>query len=320
MNLTKFIDNLLVRLYRKKPFYNVKTREDLVGHLVVCIAPHNAAGVVGRIIGFSKVQALVCSPYMHGAMRRDCDGDEAAIMLLLDTLLNFSREYLPSHKGATQDCPLILNARIRAGEVDDMVFNVDVVRSFPLELFKAAEQYRPPSSVKVEQIMQRLRGTDEDVFDKLYYTHEISDFNYGVLCSAYKTLATMEEKVFNQMDLAEKIRAVDASDVARLVIERHFIRDIRGNLRKFSTQQFRCVGCNEKYRRPPLSGKCKCGGKIIFTISEGSILKYLEPAVRLANKYAVSDYIKQSLEMVQRYIESIFGRDTERQQKMDKWF
>ena len=123
------------------------------------------------------------------------------------------------------------------------------------------------------------------------------------------------------MDLAEKIRAVNSTDVARLVIERHFIRDIRGNLRKFSSQQFRCVGCNEKYRRPPLAGKClECGGRIIFTISKGSIVKYLEHAINLANKYAVSDYLKQNLELTKYYMESIFGKELEKQETIAKWF
>ena len=123
------------------------------------------------------------------------------------------------------------------------------------------------------------------------------------------------------MDLAEKIRAVDTSDVATLVIEKHFIRDIKGNLRKFSMQQFRCVNCNEKYRRPPLVGKCtKCGGRIIFTIAEGSVVKYLEPSISLANKYDVPSYLKQSLELVKRRIEGVFGKEKERQEGLGKWF
>jgi DNA polymerase II large subunit len=123
------------------------------------------------------------------------------------------------------------------------------------------------------------------------------------------------------MRLVEKIRAVDTEDVARLVIERHFIRDIRGNLRKFAKQQFRCVACNEKFRRPPLIGKClKCGGKIIFTISEGSIKKYLEPAMDLANNYNIAAYTKEGMEMTKSYIESIFGKEKEKQETMNKWF
>jgi DNA polymerase II large subunit len=131
----------------------------------------------------------------------------------------------------------------------------------------------------------------------------------------------MQEKVQRQMQLVEKIRAVNTSDVARLIIDRHFIRDIRGNLRKFSQQEFRCSKCNEKYRRPPLIGRCiKCSGNIIFTISEGSIVKYLEPAIQLAENYNVPTYIKQSLELTKSYIESIFGREKEKQEALGKWF
>ena len=123
------------------------------------------------------------------------------------------------------------------------------------------------------------------------------------------------------MLLAEKIRAVEADAVAALVIERHFIRDIRGNLTKFSKQQFRCVACNEKFRRPPLAGKCsKCDGKIIFTISEGSIVKYLQPSIDLIKKYHVSPYLKQNIELTQMRIESLFGKEAEKQEGLGKWF
>ena len=123
------------------------------------------------------------------------------------------------------------------------------------------------------------------------------------------------------MELANKIRAVDENDVARLVIERHFIRDIKGNLRKFSQQQFRCVKCNEKYRRPPLVGQCtKCGGRIIFTIAEGTIIKYMEPALSLADKYDIPVYLKQTLNLTQNMIESVFGKDPEKQEGLGRWF
>jgi hypothetical protein len=41
---------------------------------------------------------------------------------------------------------------------------------------------------------------------------------------------------------------------------------------------------------------------------------------RLAEKYSVPAYTKQSLELTKSYIESIFGKDTEKQQSIDKWF
>ena len=122
LNVTRFLDTMLTNLYGLKPFYNIEKGEELIGHLSVCMAPHNCAGVIARIIGFSKVQGLMASPYIHAAVRRDCDGDEVAVMLLLDVLINFSRSFLPAHRGGTQDAPLILNAKINAGEVDDQNF------------------------------------------------------------------------------------------------------------------------------------------------------------------------------------------------------
>ena len=116
------------------------------------------------------------------------------------------------------------------------------------------------------------------------------------------------------MDLAQKLRAVDMNDMAKLVIQKHFLKDIRGNLRKFSMQSFRCVGCNAKYRRPPLSGKCtECKGKIIFTISEGSVVKYLGHSLNLAIRYDFSPYLKQTLDILKMNVDNIFGKDKDKQ-------
>ena len=269
LKITKFIDDLLTKFYGLDPFYNFKQKEDLVGQLGVCMAPHNCAGVVCRIVGFSNTQGLLASPYMHAAIRRDCDGDEAAIMLLSDVLLNFSREFLPSHRGGTQDAPLVLNSRIDAGEVDDQILDFEFVNEYPLELYQLAEQGKHSSEVKINDVKKILKE-GKDPFINVGFTHDTSNFNEGVGCSNYKLLGTMQEKVQHQMELVEKIRAADTADTARLIIERHFIRDMRGNLGKFSMQGFRCVGCNEIMRRPPLSGVCPvCKGKIIFTIHEG---------------------------------------------------
>ncbi len=320
INVCNFIDDLLVKFYGLKSFYNVKKREDLIGKLGVCMAPHNCAGVICRFIGFSNSLGLFASPYMHAAVRRDCDGDEFAVMLLGDVLLNFSREFLPSHRGGTQDAPLVLNAKIDAGEVDDQILDFEFVNEYPIELYRLAEKREHSSNVKINNVKLILKK-GENPFTKIGFTHNTSNFNEGVVCSSYKLLATMQEKVQHQMELVEKIRAADTSDTARLIIERHFIKDMKGNLRRFSQQTFRCVACNEIMRRPPLTGVCcKCGGKIIFTINEGGIKKYLEPALDLANKYDLSPYIKQSLELTKRYIDSIFGKELEKQEKLEGWF
>ncbi|MBI2665562.1 DNA polymerase II large subunit [Candidatus Woesearchaeota archaeon] len=318
IRVAKFVDDLLMKFYHLPAFFNVKDEEDLVGHLVIGLAPHISAGLIGRIIGFSETQGLLAHPMYHAGLRRDCDGDEAAVMLLLDALLNFSRQYLPEKRGAkTMDSPLVLTSILYPSEVDDQVHGMDIVWKYPLEFYEASLDIKKPWEVKVdgkkiEQLGDRL-GTDMQ-YSGLGFTHPVDNFNKGVQCSAYKTLPSMEEKLFGQMEIARKVRAVDMDDVAKLVIQKHLLKDIKGNLRKFSMQQFRCVTCNEKFRRPPLSSKCSsCGGKIIFTISEGSVIKYLQPALMLSQKYDFSPYLKQVLDILDYNVAFMFGREKEKQ-------
>lgn len=316
----KFIDELLVKMYGLSPFYNFKNREDIVGTLVIGLAPHTSAGILCRVIGFSKSQGFLAHPMIHAAMRRDCDGDESCFFPLMDAFLNFSNKYLPTTRGSTMDAPLVLTLRLIPAEVDDMVFDLDREWRYPLEFYHACEEYKKPWDVKIDLLNSHLHTPQQ--YEGYGFTHDTTNFNAGVLCSAYKTLPSMQEKLQSQMNLAVKLRCVDESDVARLVIDKHFMKDLKGNLRKYSQQDFRCVTCNTKYRRPPLSGTCSnCkSGKIIFTISEGSISKYLEPSISLAKKYHIPEYVQQSLEVYKDQFESIFGRDSEIQTGLGSWF
>ncbi len=319
ISVSKFVDEMLVKLYDLPSFYNVKTKYDLIGHLVIGLAPHTSGGIIGRIIGFSQTQGCISSPLWHAAQRRDCEGDETCVMLLLEALINFSKQYLPAHRGATQDAPLVVTGILNPAEVDDMVFDMDIVWKYPLELYEAAESEKFPWEIKIEQIVKRLNT--EAQYYNFGFTHNVENINNAVRYSAYKSIPDMHGKVEGQMDIAKKIRAVDQGDVARLIIDKHFMKDLKGNLRKFSQQNFRCSTCNEIFRRPPLDGKCtKCNGRIIFTIAYGSIVKYLEPAISLAKNFDVSEYIRQDLELTKKYIESIFGRETEKQEGLKKWF
>ena len=318
-DVSLFIDELLVLLYGQEKFYKLKSGKELVGQLIVGLAPHTSAGIVGRIIGFSKTQALYAHPLFHAATRRDCDGDEASVTLLMDVLLNFSRQFLPNSRGATQDAPLVMTSRLVPTEVDDMIFDLDVVRKYPLEFYEAAQQYLPPLNVKITRFANILNSENE--YSQIGYTHPVSSINMGVKCSSYKTIPSMEDKLKGQMELAEKIRAVDAVDVARLVIEKHLLRDIKGNLRKFSMQQFRCGRCTEKYRRPPLTGKCLgCNSRLIFTVTEGAVIKYLEPAISLSEKYNLPAYLKQVLDLTKNRVEGVFGKEKYRQEGLNRWF
>ncbi len=313
------IDEMLVRIYSIPAYYKLEKKSDLVGHLTICLAPHISAGMVGRIVGFSKTQGFFAHPLFHAALRRDCDGDESSVTLLMDGFLNFSRRYLPARIGArTMDAPLVLTSKLIPTEVDDQVLGLDVVSEYPIELYELAEEYKNPWDIKIQQIRHRVNTPLQ--YEQIGYTHESSNINVGVTCSAYKELPSMEEKLNGQMDLAVKIRAVNQEDVARLVIEKHFLKDTKGTLRKFSQQNFRCVKCNESYRRPPLFGKClKCAGKIIFTVSEGTVTKYLALSIKLAEEYNISHYLKQTLDLLQRRIDAEFGKEKETQEGLGKW-
>jgi DNA polymerase II large subunit len=485
VNVTQFMDDLLVKFYGLEPFYKVKKPSDLVGHLVIGLAPHTSAGVLARIIGFTRANVGYAHPFFHAAKRRNCfygdteievydgkhwkksplrkfvvenfnlsrpgidrlgtyysdpaqpyytraldtagamhlrritsvsihrapstllhfvtnlgkeltvtpdhamlvwdttylrkiramelkqgdaipvlegvnviadyirsvdivpapeervycltvaddhtlaangiftgqcDGDEDCIMLLLDGLINFSRSFLPQNRGGSMDAPLVLTSRIDPAEIDKEALNIDVCDHYPLELYTSALAYVEPKTITglIDRVEKRI-GTPAQL-EGFQYTHDTSDISAGPIESMYTQLKTMTEKLEAELVLAEKIRAVDADDVAERVLTTHFIRDLMGNLSAFSKQKFRCTKCNTSYRRMPLAGKCTkfkgkgiCHGNIIPTVHEGSVKKYLEMSREICRKYKVSEYTKQRVEVLDLAITSTFGEEKQQQ-------
>ena len=72
IKVAQFIDDELTKLYGLPAFYNIKTRDDLVGHLVIGLAPHTSAGVLARVIGFTRANVGYAHPFFHAAKRRNC--------------------------------------------------------------------------------------------------------------------------------------------------------------------------------------------------------------------------------------------------------
>ena len=250
----------------------------------------------------------------NGIFCGQCDGDEDCVMLLLDGLINFSRSYLPETRGGTMDAPLVLTTRIDPAEVDKECLNVDVCDHYPLEVYEGCLTYTNPKDLGeyVDRVERRI-GTPAQV-EGFFFTHPTSDISAGPLESTYTKLGTMLEKLEAELELADKIRAVDTDDVAERVLNTHFIRDLQGNLNAFSKQKVRCTRCNAKYRRMPIAGKCtRCGGNVIPTVHEGSVKKYLEMSRDICTTYAVSEYTKQRVEVLCMQIESTFGEPPERQ-------
>ena len=243
-----------------------------------------------------------------------CDGDEDCVMLLMDGLLNFSKEFLPDQRGGRMDAPLVMSSRIDPSEIDDEAHNVDIVREYPKELYEASREMADPEAVEeLIQIGEDTLGTDDE-YHGFDHTHDTTDIAMGPDLSAYKTLGDMMEKMDAQLELARKLRAVDETDVAERVIEYHFLPDIIGNLRAFSRQETRCLDCGEKYRRMPLTGECReCGGRVNLTVHEGSVSKYVDTAIEVAERFDCRPYTKQRLKVLDQSLESIFEDDTNKQ-------
>jgi DNA polymerase II large subunit len=320
LHVAHFVDELLVKLYGLEPFYKANDINDLLGHHVITLSPHTSAGVLGRIIGFTNSNVGFAHPYTISARRRNCDGDEDTTMLLLDALINFSRSYLPTTVGGTMDAPIIMTLHIHPEEVDDEVHAMEICSGFGLDFYDKTLTYPSPGEVKPEMVADRLGG--EGAFSGLGFTHEssisaIADAPKG---SMYTRLKNMNDKVKIQFSLMDKLYSIDKRDSARRLIISHFIPDLMGNLHSFSKQTLRCIACNAKYRRVPLTGKCtKCRGKLVLTISKGGIEKYMEMAQKLAERYDLDVYIRQCLSLIKGEIDGVFTgevieNDTDTQQ------
>ena len=320
LRTAQFIDDELVRFYDMEAFYNVKEKSDLIGHLVAGLAPHTSAGVLGRIVGFTKALGCYAHPYFHSAKRRNCDSDEDAVMLLLDALINFSKSYLPNTRGGSMDAPLVLSSRIDPEEIDDESHNLDIFERFPVEFYeKTYSPLKPAEVLEYIDNVEKHLGTPEQ-YEGLMFSHHTSNIHAGPTVCLYKRLPSMREKVEAQISLAETIRAVDQRGVVEKVLSSHFLPDIMGNSRAFSKQKVRCTKCGAKYRRMPLTGKCRCGSNLTLSVSKGSVTKYLEISQELVNRYPVSHYLKQRLEIQEYGIKSLFESDKSKQSSLDVFF
>ena len=243
-----------------------------------------------------------------------CDGDEDCVMLLMDGLINFSKTFLPDQRGGSMDAPLVMSSRIDPAEIDDEAHNMDIVSAYPREFYEATREMADPDEVEeLIRIGEDTLGTD-DQYRGFEHTNDTVDIAAGPDLSAYKTLGDMMEKMNAQLELSRKLRSVDETDVAERVIEYHFLPDIIGNLRAFSRQETRCLDCGEKFRRVPLTGECReCGGRVNLTVHEGSVKKYIDTALQVADEYGCREYTKQRLRILDRSVESVFEDDTNKQ-------
>lgn len=247
------------------------------------------------------------------------DGDEDSVMLLMDGFLNFSESYLPDKRGRMMDAPIVLTTILDPNEVDDEAYNAEAVSEFDLKFYESTMTTPSPKKLKENiRIGEDLLDSNGMGFNHVLETNSIS----SITENAYSQGGSMKEKLDDQMQICSKIRAVNENKVGRKVIKKHFLPDIMGNLKAFSTQEFRCTNCNNSHRRIPLDGKCKrCNSNsVILTVHEGSVKKYIGYSKEIIDKYNIENYTEQRVKILDKRINSIFTDETSTQSQIEDFF
>ena len=330
VRVCQFTDDLMQKLYGVEPYYNVQKPEDLMGQLIMGIAPHTSGAILGRVIGFTTVKGHYGHPYYHAAKRRNCDGDIDAIIMLTEGLLNFSRQFLPRSRGGQMDAPLILTMGINGSEIDKEALNVDTSWNYTNAFYNLTWSDEPPGPKEalktgIEIAEDRLGTSGES--EGFGFTHDTTDCNEGPEWNPYNDKSftlTMRQKTMAQFALGEVLFGVDNLKQSAKLIDTHLIRDMRGNLRAFGQQKVRCTKCGAKYRRVPISGTCMtiqgkttdpftgeevevpCPGNLIMTVSHGAVSKYDSLMGDIIDRYGCEDYISQLYSYVSYWVEQTF--------------
>jgi len=338
VKVARFVDDELRFLYHEDRFYDLTepgphdqqqqgALSGLLGHMTIGLSPHTSGGVLSRLIGYTSAKACYAHPYFHAAKRRNCDGDEDSVQLLLDGLLNYSKSFIPDKRGGTMDIPLVLTTRLDPSEIDKEAHNVEVGGHYGLEFYLASLRRAPPDELArlVETVKDRLGHPNQ--FEGLGFNHDIHSLNIGPIESYYVTLGSMADKTRAQLELGRRIRAVKEGDVAQRLIQVHFLRDMIGNLRSFATQGVRCTRCGAKYRRVPLLGRCTskkdqpemdkaCGAPLTLNIHPASVRKYQELTEWIIAHYDVSPFVASRVELAKQAIESTLDATPTTQQTL----
>jgi DNA polymerase II large subunit len=312
--IAQFVDEELTRFYGLDAFYKISSIDDLIGHLVIGLAPHTSVGIIGRVIGFVNSQVCLGSPIWHSAKRRDCDGDADSIILLMDVFLNFSREYLPDRIGGLMDAPLLIQPLVFPHEVQRQAHNIDIDERYPLDFYISTWNKQKTTNVidDIDLIKKRL-GNRNQFFD-YKFTHTTDNIMLEESHSLYSTLSTMEEKLKMQIDTAKLINAVDADEVMSMVLTTHILPDIMGNLRAYSSQSFRCTKCGQKYRRMPLVGRClDCHNDLLQTVTRGTVEKYVQTALNICSEFKINEYLTSRINTLQTELNLLFKENVKNQ-------
>ncbi len=291
--LSNYLDDVLTRFFKVKAFYDAQSQRDLVGALAVGISPEASLGIVGRIIGFTDARVCYAHPFWHAAKYRDCGGDVDSITLLMDVLLNFSPSLCPDHVTGLLDTPVMIEPVVLPSFSHRKPSFFDRLDSYPLEFFLRTSER--PSVHSLEGILQATSEANR-VGRNYLYTHWSTSTVTSQPRSSYSIPGPMPDKVSRQIATATKIQTVDVDGLISSLLNNYLVKEIIITLDAYSTQEFRCRGCGEVYRRPPLKGTClTCGKELIPSVSLSTVEKYVLLANELINTHHIAQPTKDKV-------------------------
>lgn len=305
--VTKFIDELIEKYYGGTKYYDLNRKNDLIGLLFIGLAPHTCKGTIIRLIGTTKSNVIFGHPVFHASKRRNCDGDQDSIMLLLDVLLNHSVSYIRESRGSTMNLPVFISTKIIIAEVDGEAHNVDIVKDYPLEIYRLKEPISPKDCP-----IKTIGSCNEDLKNTLYNieTERIDLPNNN---NYYKTCNIMAQKLEEEIKVMQKLRGINVSKVLEEILNSHILPDLIGNTRTYLKQGFKCMICKKKYRVPPLIGCCIfCKGSLKLNLYPNSVKKYLKLSEKFLEYKNITHYTKQKVLRAKSSIELLFPQENKR--------
>ncbi len=292
VKVASFIDDELKFLYNLSPYYRINTLDTIIGSLIVGIAPFSSVAVIGRIIGYTEHKVLFAHPLWHKLKARNCNGDIDSITLLLDVLINFSSEFIPTSRGGTMDVPSILYLPDEWEDILSFALYESIPLNFPFyqslkdkplkeDLFSYTQSYLTPNFVTFHPI----NDIKQFKFD--------NKFREGKIISKVETI----------LHALQRIRGIKEEEFVNALLENDFLLKISHSFNRFLLQPIRCKWCKTTFRRVPLSKKCPiCHHQTLgLTLSEGWVLRYFQIISQLKDRYEneLSDYSRSWFDLVE---------------------
>src|SRR5438445_5917259 len=146
------------------------------------------------IIGYTNTQVCLGTAVWHSAKRRDADGDADSIMLLMDSLLNFSRQFLSDRIGGLMDAPLLIQPIVIPQEVQRQAHNFEVADVLPLSFFEATLAREKASEIRDVEILKSRLETERQFYG-CGFTHHTTTLTASRSRITYSTLGSLLEKL-----------------------------------------------------------------------------------------------------------------------------